>query len=160
MAVSRAIRRLLRVRTLEEEQGRLALEAALGELSRLERALLASHEADRLGRRLVASSASSGELADRQAGLVESHTAARRAEGLTPRIANGEAEVSLLREEFLARRVERRQAETLIDEMLEREAAEAARRGQQSLDDWHGARRYRQAPERRAGAQGDEEDST
>ena len=34
MAVSRALRRLLRVRELEEEQSRLALESALGELQR------------------------------------------------------------------------------------------------------------------------------
>jgi hypothetical protein len=39
MAVSRALRRLLRIRELEEEQCRLALESTLGELNRLESAL-------------------------------------------------------------------------------------------------------------------------
>ena len=39
MAISRGLRRLLRVRNLEEEQSRQALESALGELNRLESAL-------------------------------------------------------------------------------------------------------------------------
>ena len=69
MAVSRALRRLLRIRELEEEQCRLALEAAIGELSRLEHAMAATAERDRRGRRLVEASARSGELRDRLAGL-------------------------------------------------------------------------------------------
>jgi len=47
MAVSRALRRLLRIRELEEEQNRLALESALGELNRLEYALEATIERGR-----------------------------------------------------------------------------------------------------------------
>ena len=69
MAVSRALRRLLRVRNLEEGQCRLALDSALGELSRLEQALEAAAERGSQGRRLVEASAVSGELADRLAGL-------------------------------------------------------------------------------------------
>ena len=41
MAISRALRRLLRIRNLEEEQSRLAVESALVELRRLEHALRA-----------------------------------------------------------------------------------------------------------------------
>ena len=44
MAVSRALRRLLRIRELEDEQCRLALESTLGELNRLECALTATAE--------------------------------------------------------------------------------------------------------------------
>ena len=40
-------------------------------------------------------------------------------------------------QEFLAKRVERRQAETLIEETEAREAIEADRRNQQSIDDWY-----------------------
>jgi hypothetical protein len=44
MAVSNALRRLLKIRAIEEEQSRLALESALGELNRLEVALAATAE--------------------------------------------------------------------------------------------------------------------
>jgi hypothetical protein len=50
---------------------------------------------------------------------------------------------SSLREEFLNKRIERRQAETLIEEAKKREAVDQARRSQQSLDDWHRVRLYR-----------------
>jgi hypothetical protein len=42
-----------------------------------------------------------------------------------------------LRERFLAKRVDRRQAETLIVETEARDAADQSRRGQQALDDWY-----------------------
>lgn len=145
MAVSNALRQLLRIRELEEEQSRLALESALGELRRLEQALEASAQWDRRGRGLVEASARSGRLTDRLAGLEESRAAARLKAALTPRIALGEEEVSELRQEFLAKRVERRQAETLIEETEAREAIEADRRNQQSIDDWYRSRLHRQA---------------
>jgi hypothetical protein len=50
-----------------------------------------------------------------------------------------------LRQAFLLKRVERRQAEALIGETEEREAITAERRGQQSLDDWFRSRLYREA---------------
>jgi hypothetical protein len=136
MAVSRAMRRLLRVLEIEEEQSRLVLESALGELQRLRRALAATTERDRRGRRLVAASAHSGELPDRLAGLEETSTARRHAAALTPKIAEMELDVAERREAYLAKRVERRQAETLIQETEARDAVEAGRRGQRTLDDW------------------------
>jgi len=89
VAVSRALRRLLRIRELEEEQCRLALEAAIGELSRLEHRDGGNGRADRRGRRLVEASARSGELRDRLAGLEETRAANRLVEVLAPRIENG-----------------------------------------------------------------------
>jgi hypothetical protein len=144
MAVSSALRRLLRVRQLEEEQSQQALESALGELSRLKLALAASAAQDRRGRRLVEASARTGDMADRWAGLEETYTADRRAAAIAPRIADVELDVAAMREEFLALRVERRQAETLIQESEAREAAEAGHRGQQELDDWYGNRLHRE----------------
>ena len=92
MAVSRGLRRLLGIRNIEEEQSRLALESALAELNRLERALAAAAERDLRGRRLVETSARTGELADRLAGLEEGRTASRHAAALAPssarRLAN------------------------------------------------------------------------
>jgi len=147
MAVSRALRRLLRIRNLEEEQGRLALESALGELRNLQNALASTVERARRGRRLVGASAHSGELPDRLAGLEETRAAGRHAAALAPRIADAELDVVTLRREFLARRVERRQAETLIRETEAQDAAEAGRRGQQALDDWFGNKMHRAGAE-------------
>jgi hypothetical protein len=143
MAVSRALRRLLRIRDLEEGQCRLALESALGELRRLEHALVAAFERNRRGRNLVQASAQTGHLPDRLAGLEETRSASLHAAALGPRINAMGEEVMERREEFLSKRVERRQAETLIEETEAREAIEDGRRSQQTLDDWYSARIYR-----------------
>jgi hypothetical protein len=147
MAVSRALRRLLRIRDLEEEQCRLALESGLANLNRLRRAQEASVERGRRGRRLVESSAHSGELTDRLAGLEETRAAGRSFLALAPRMASADQDVASLREEFLDSRVERRQAETLIQEAEARDALDAERRAQQGLDDWFRNRLHRQASE-------------
>jgi hypothetical protein len=151
MAVSRALRRLLRIRDLEEEQCRLALESASGELHRLESALVATGERNRRGRHLIEASAHSGELPDRLAGLEEMQAASRFAAVLTPRIAEVQAEVATLREAFLRKRVERRQAETLIEETEAKDAVEASRRDQQGLDDWYRNRMHRDELSMKAG---------
>jgi flagellar biosynthesis chaperone FliJ len=143
VAVSRALRRLLRIRELEEEQCRLALESAISELNRLEHAMVATADRDRRGRRLVETSAHTGELRDRLAGLEETRAANRMVEVLAPRIERWEAETGRLREAFLEKRVERRQAETLISETEARDAIESGRRGQQVLDDWFRSRQHR-----------------
>ena len=143
MAASRALRRLLRIRDLEEEQRRLALESSLGELHRLQGALTATFERERRGRGLVQASARTNQLPDRLAGLEEARAADRIVAMLEPRIKAQEEEVIALRHEYLLKRVERRQAETLIQESEAREAIQADQRSQQSLDDWYGARQYR-----------------
>jgi aspartokinase len=127
----------LRVLEIEEEQNRLALESARGELARLERSLTVARIRERSGRELVVSSASSGELTDRLAGIAETARAQRSAITLELRIVNVQADVSALREAFLSKRVERRQAETLITEAEAKDAAMSVRRNQQSLDDWY-----------------------
>jgi flagellar biosynthesis chaperone FliJ len=181
MPVSRALRRLLRVLHLEEEEARRALESALGDLRRLEHALAAARERDRAGRSLVARGAAAGAVAagkipagekidgladglvdslvdgiiDRLAGLEESLAAARRTAALQPRIREAEQQVASRRELYLAKRVERRQAETLVEEAAVRDALEAARRAQHSLDDWHLNRRRRASIEADAAPEAD-----
>jgi hypothetical protein len=140
MAVARSLRRLLRIRDLEEEQCRLALESALAERSRLLAALATAAERDRRGRRLAASSAPAVELADRFAGLEETRIAKRVVTVLTPRLTQMEQLIAARRQEYLSKRVERRQAETLISETEQRDAIDAGRRSQQALDDWYGNR--------------------
>jgi hypothetical protein len=147
MAVSRALRRLLHIRDLEEEQCRLALESATGSLHSLEHALAVAGERGRSGRQLIGASAHSGELPDRLAGLEEVKAAARYSVALAPKISDAELDVAALREEFLEKRVERRQAETLIEETEAQDAIEAGRRSQQNLDDWFGNRMHRKDAE-------------
>jgi len=149
MAVSRALRRLLRVLDIQEEQSRGALEAALAELHRLERAQASAGDRERGGRQLVVASAVTNELIDRLAGLEESLAASRAATVLASRASQAEQNVALCREEFLAKRIERRQAESLVRKAEAADALEAARRGQQSLDDWYLNRMHRH---RRGGA--------
>jgi hypothetical protein len=137
MAVSKSLLRLLRIRDLQEEQSRIALASATGELRQLERASVAAGERARRGRRLVDHSALTGEVPDRQAGLEETRAAQRATLFLGPRIEDAEDRAGMLEEVFLARRVERRQAATLIEEAEAVQALETERRAQQSLDDWY-----------------------
>jgi|SRR5581483_1422544 len=143
--VSRTLRRLLRILELEEEQSRRVLESAVNELQRLERALNVAAERERRGRRLIAASAESGELTDRVSGVEESHAAMRRAALIAPWIEDAQREAEALRQAYLAKRVERRQAEALIQKAESREAIEAGRRNQQALDDWYLNRVHRTA---------------
>jgi len=141
MAVSRAMLRLLQVLKIQEEECRAAMESARAELSRLQQALTRSVERERGGRRLVAASAATGEIADRIAGIEETRVAKRIATALAPRIAESESAVNLRQHEFLDKRIERRQTETLIEEAEALESVEAGRRAQRDLDDWFLSRR-------------------
>jgi hypothetical protein len=75
---------------------------------------------------------------------VETAAARRRVHLLAPRIAASEAGSFRLRQEFLEKRTERRQAKTLIEGAVAQEAIESIRRAQQALDDWYGSRRHRE----------------
>jgi hypothetical protein len=151
MAVSRPLRRLLRVLHAQEEQSRAALEAALAEFERLERAQTAAQERERGGRQLVAASALSADrleqIIGRLAGIEESLAAARVGAVLTTRAAAARDHVTECREEFLARRIDRRQAESLVHKAEAADAVEATRRGQQSLDDWYLNRQHQRRPQ-------------
>jgi Flagellar FliJ protein len=136
MAVTRAIRRLLGVREMEEEQCRAALERALGDLRQKEAELAVARERERSGRWLVTASARTGELVDRVAGIEETRAARCRAEQLQPKIAQAEQTVASRRQEFLATRIARRQVESLIGRAEEGEAVEAGRRTQKEMDEW------------------------
>jgi hypothetical protein len=135
--VSHGLRRLLRIREIEEEQSRLETEAAQGDLGKLQHAMGEAVRRGGGGRRLVQAGVRSGEFSDRLAGLEETRAADRRKIALAPRIADAERDVALLREEYLAKRIERRQAETLIEEAEAQEAFQSERRSQQGLDDWY-----------------------
>jgi hypothetical protein len=137
MAVSRALRRLLLVLEMEEEQGQLALKSALSELRRLEQLATSARTRERSGRQLVVRSAYTGELSDRLAGLEEARGSAKRAAALEIKIVQAMLQVAALRGAYLAKRVERRQAEMLISEAEAGDVLVSTRRSQQGLDDWY-----------------------
>jgi hypothetical protein len=144
VAVSKSLERLLRIRDLQEEQQRLALESAAGKLRDLEAARQAAGEMERAGRAWIGASVQTGVVADRQGGLVQAISGRRRAELLAQHIERAEAETKRLHEAFLEKRVERRQAETLVSECEARNVIESNRRSQRAVDDWHGLRKQRE----------------
>ncbi|MGA7241754.1 MAG: hypothetical protein WBX19_01165 [Terracidiphilus sp.] len=60
---------------------------------------------------------------------------------LAEKIGAARREVGEKRKEFLAKRMERRQVETLCDAMTAQDAVEAKRKNQMALDDWHRTQR-------------------
>ncbi len=150
---AKPMRRLLRVLELEEEQAERALAAATAELRQIENARAVAHERERRGRALVAASVASGQVADRISGLEETRLGRRSAVALVPRIAEADVKVAARRKEFLAKRVERRQAETLVHAAEARAAREASQREQQTMDEWFlsGKLRARQGERARSG---------
>lgn len=143
MAISSALLRLLRVRVIEEEQRRLSLESALSQLHALEDALVAAQLRKRQGEVFLARDSNSIEITDRTAALVEIDAARRRAAALHPRIAAAQEVANRERQEFLAKRLERRQVETLIEEARAQESVESGRRSQQFSDENFASRCHR-----------------
>jgi flagellar export protein FliJ len=137
VAVPRFLPRLLRVLELEEEQRQSALESAIGELRHLQSALAATVASQRQGRRLIASSVQAGSCEDRLAGIELARSAADFEQKLHPRISDAEDEAAHAREEFLAKRVERRQVEALLEAAQAGQNLESLRRSQASLDEWY-----------------------
>ena len=137
MAAGRSLSRLHGLLALEEEQAQGALESSLAQVRLLENAIASVRSRESVGRRLLALSIHNGEAIDRHAALEEVAAARRSERALRPRLIQAEQAAIRMREQFLAKRVERRQVETLLTEAKAREAAERSRRAQQSLDDWY-----------------------
>ncbi len=136
MAASHGMRRLLRVLELEEEHYRAQMEAALADLRQLEEALMTAGEQERAGRRLVADSIATGEIADRVSGIEESRLAGKRSAALKPRIAGAEAVAVSRQQKFLEKRIDRRQVESVIEKAATEKTLDDGRRVQRALDDW------------------------
>lgn len=147
MGVPKVLQRLLRVRSVEEEQRRRLLESAMTCLAALEQTRGAALETAKHGRALKRESVISGELLDRVGGLVEAAAAEKHACILAGRITTAKEDTVARRGEFLEKRMERQQAETLAEQATIRENMESDRRSQQMIDDWYGARAQREAAE-------------
>jgi flagellar export protein FliJ len=143
MTVAPGLRRYLRVLVLEEEQAQTALEAAAAAVDLLEKRLSAATGRERDGRELLSASAWSGDALDRLAALEQMSAAQRAIKALRPMIMAATDLASQRREAFLTKRVERRQAETLVEEAEARAAVEASRRDQQTMDEQYLDRAHR-----------------
>lgn len=113
------------------------MESALAKLRILQNEWTAASKRMRQARVLIASSVQTGEQVDRIAALQEMTEAEHRREGLEEKIAATEAEVTSSRQEYLVKRIERRQVESLLDAERARLAVESNRKSQSMLDDWH-----------------------
>jgi flagellar export protein FliJ len=141
MAKRRVLERLWRLRELEEEQSRLALEARVQDRDRIAQRLESATQGVVQSRRVFADRLGDPDTATRTGALAELGQARRRQAAIRPQFELAEIEVERGREEFLARRTGRRQLETLLERGQQAAREETARRAQQMLDDWYGRRR-------------------
>lgn len=141
------LKRLHSIRAAEEQQCRTQMNLALAELRRLEDALENSRERLRRARALFTRGVRSGAVEDRIAGSEETALADRLAKVFVERIRMATEHFTQLRAEFLAKRIQRRQVETLLDAARAQKLMESNRKSQLALDEWFRSRR----PEKRFG---------
>ena len=133
-----ALDRLLRLRTLLEDVGRVELEARMQELVRVEREMETSRQWNRELR--WQGFAAIGEARD--AGRLEAEVLARW-------VADASVALAVLQEQramaadaakaaYLERRKDRRQVESVLEARATVQAIEQGRREQRTLDDWFG----------------------
>jgi hypothetical protein len=154
-----SLKRVLRIRALQEERSRVELEAEIGRLRELERAAAAAarearesrersfadlRKAAAIGSRIVSAGVDGNidvakgpsEQGNWREAELEWGTAVWRQEGHEAKRPEQERTVDRARGEFLDGRRERLQAETLVEQTAARELVEAGRREQRALDDW------------------------
>lgn len=137
MGAPRDLLRLRKLRETEEQQKKSVLASAFEELHRLESELEFAKSHARRGRALLISSALSGDRADRVAGMEEVAATGRLIDFLTVQLQVAADNVGTLLAEFLAKRIQRRQVQTLLESALTQSIAEERRKSQMLLDDWH-----------------------
>jgi flagellar export protein FliJ len=131
------LKRLHVVRKAQERQCRTLMEMALADQYRLQEKLKAVHKRRVWARTLLAASVMSGEVDDRLACLEEIGACERLSAVVKKKVEAAEQQVLKLRQEYLAKRIERRQVESLLETAQIKETAEANRKEQKLLDEWH-----------------------
>ena len=137
MTRSGRLRRLRNLRRIEEQNQASLLESARAELRQIEEALEQARSRRQTGRVLVERSIESGETRDRVIGIEEVACANRVLKVLIRRKHPAEELVERTRAQYLGKRTERCQVESLLRVELERESVAAQRRSQSSLDEWY-----------------------
>ena len=148
MANRRVLSRLLRLRELEEEMSRMELEGAVGDRERVAGELAAAVNRQALGRQGFLVSIGDPDTAGRTGAVISMEQARELSVRIASRLEAADREVIRRREEFLSRRTDRQQIETLVQREQLTLREEAGRRAQQMLDDWYGRRSPRQAERR------------
>ena len=138
---SSAIRRLLRIRALEEEQSRMVLEAAEAEVKRLQSALGSVRQSEHQGREILTRGVQDGEPTDRIAGVEQIRACEQAAAWIAGRTLQAEAEAGTQRSAFVEKRIQCRQAESLHDAAISQSLHRDEKRMQQMQDEWHLMRR-------------------
>ncbi|WP_263352151.1 hypothetical protein [Acidicapsa acidisoli] len=140
MPGKRVLQRLLRIRELREEQGRVELEAVVGQRNRVAQELVEAKNRQAQGRSAFVAGISDRDRTGRAAGMIEMEQARKEQPRIAARLEAANAEVERQRNEFLEHRTARRQVETLVSAEQAALREEAARRAQQTLDDGYGRR--------------------
>lgn len=128
--------RVLRVRQLLEELAGVDLETRSAELRRLEEAADEQHRQAATIRKEALNQRLRGAGFDSRLGTADAEILAWKSERLRAAAQESRVAVEAAREQMMARRVERRQAEALIAEAAQEEQGEGMRREQHRLDEW------------------------
>ena len=143
MASAYRLQKLHTIRRAEEELKKSALAEAIQELHRLENALRFAHERCALGRTMMNAGAESGQLEERIVGREEVSAADRSARFLISRVRKVEENIKKFQTEFLAKRVQRRQVQKLLESAIAEDVVTENRKSQADLDEWHRSRHSR-----------------
>ncbi|MFZ0663272.1 MAG: hypothetical protein WAM66_11315 [Acidobacteriaceae bacterium] len=141
--------RLLKLRRLLEESGRMELERRAVLATRIEHARERERRIilESRGRALaeICDNGQAREQAQRRtAEWASAETAGWREQQLEPLARAAKARVAEAREEFFERRKERRQVQSVLEAEQDRLRTEQQRRVQRDLDDWFGMKQIRQ----------------
>lgn len=137
MPTSPLLKRLLRVRELQQEQTEAALKRTSLHLQILKEALYTAHARQARGRDLFINSAGIEHPTDRLAGLFETQIARAHQQKLKTEIRQAELLVEERMKELEASHQELRKGELLRDAMEVKANAESRRRFQKEIDELH-----------------------
>lgn len=140
MSTPDSLHRLHELRKAEEEQRKGMLRKALGEVHELKSALKVAFGRLIQGHALLRQSLLSGELGARLSAHEEIAGSSRLVNALNLRISAAETVAEKMRDDLLAKRLERRQAAKLLASIIEREELQERRKTQAALDDWYRSR--------------------
>jgi flagellar export protein FliJ len=142
MQVAPGLARLHAIREAEEKQCRNALDTAAADLSALQRGLAGAKQRRVSARALLTAGVRNNVAEDRLAALDETEALDRIIRVLVERIRDAEERVVQARSRFLAKRVERRQVETLLDAARLEANIEESRKSQSAMDEWFRSRSF------------------
>ncbi|HEX4007609.1 MAG TPA: hypothetical protein VHX60_15645 [Acidobacteriaceae bacterium] len=143
--MKRKFARVLSVRRLLEDLAQLEFEKKTAELRRLEEAALAVRRLGQGARAEVLRVLGEGdEPVPWQLGMADAEILAWKVEKIAAMATECRPGVERARAELLARRLERRQVETLMSGVARAEETVDARRAQKQVDDWFQSRAARE----------------